>query len=181
MLLGCRAGVSLLWLLLVIVVIGTIATVLFYSSYSRNADQKDQHFDLYTVQPEIFEHKVIEPGEVEASNYTEIRCEVQSRNSSGIMILEIIPNGKEVDVGTMLIKFDSSALENERNQQQIACNNSAATLAQSKAGYETACISKDEYIFGTFVQDQNLIQSEVFVAEENLRRGTKSTLATANA
>ncbi len=50
------------------------------------------------------------------------------------------------------------------------CNNSQAAMAQSKAAYETAIITKQEYLEGTFKQEEQAIQSEVFVAEENLRR-----------
>jgi HlyD family secretion protein len=165
-----RSGISVLWLLLTFVVVAGIAGALIYSTMGKQNADPSLQYSIYNVQPEVFEHKIVEPGEVESSNYTEIRCEVQSRNSSGIMILEIIPNGTEVEVGRELVKFDASALENERNQQQIACNNSAATLATSKAAYDTAVISKDEYLYGTFVQEEKIIQSEVFVAEENLRR-----------
>lgn len=165
-----RSGISILWLLLTFVVVAGIAGALIYSTMGKQNADPALLYSIYNVQPEMFEHKIVEPGEVEASNYTEIRCEVQSRNSTGIMILEIVPNGTEVEFGTVLVKFDASALENERNVQQIACNNSAATFATSKAAYDTAVISKDEYLYGTFVQEEKIIQSEVFVAEENLRR-----------
>lgn len=86
------------------------------------------------------------------------------------MIIEIVPNGTPVQPGDFLVQFDSSSLENEKTQQQVVCNNSQAMLAQSKAAYETAVITKQEYLEGTVKQEEQTIQSEVFVAEENLRR-----------
>ncbi len=47
---------------------------------------------------------------------------------------------------------------------------SQAVTIQSRAAVETAKIAKREYEQGTFKQEEELIKSEVFVAEENLRR-----------
>ncbi len=117
-----------------------------------------------------FEHNVIEPGELESSNNVEVRCEVEARNLSGTVILEIVPNGSKVEVDDFLIRFDSSALEQERNQQQITVNDAKALVIQSKTAYDTAIISKQEYVEGTFKQEEQLLLGELFVAEENLRR-----------
>lgn len=122
------------------------------------------------VERGTFEHNVVEPGELESSNNVEVRCEVEARNSTGTVILEIVPNGSEVNVGDFLIRFDSSALQQERNQQQIAVNDAKALVIQSKTAVETAEISKQEYVEGTFKQEEQLLLGELFVAEENLRR-----------
>ncbi len=52
----------------------------------------------------------------------------------------------------------------------IVSNNSEALLIGSQNAFDTAEIAKREYLEGTFTQEEQLIQSEVFVAEENLRR-----------
>jgi len=117
-----------------------------------------------------FNHDVVEKGEIESSSNVEIRCEVKSRNGSGIAVLEVIPEGTYVKAGDILAKLDSSALDLERTQQQIACNTSESVMIQARNTYETALISKQEYLEGTFRQEEQLKESEVFVAEENLRR-----------
>ena len=43
-------------------------------------------------------------------------------------------------------------------------------MTEARNMYETAVIAKREYLEGTFVQEQQTIESEVFVAEENLNR-----------
>jgi HlyD family secretion protein len=165
-----RQGGMLIWLMLALLVAGAVAAYYFYSGTQQPETVKISAEDVIPIAPKLFQHSLNEPGDVESSNNTEIRCEIQSRNSSGTMILEIIPNGTTVKPGDFLVRFDSSALENERNQQLIMCNNSQAAMAQSKATYETAIITKQEYLEGTFKQEEQAIQSEVFVAEENLRR-----------
>ncbi|MGC4007330.1 MAG: efflux RND transporter periplasmic adaptor subunit [Pirellulales bacterium] len=153
-------------LIAVLVILG----VAFGPKYLAGTKNPAEQVAVVEIQPKTFNHSVIEPGEVESSNNTEIRCEVQARNTSGVMIIEIVPNGTTVQPGDFLVRFDSSALENEKNLQLIACNNSKATLSQSKAAYDTAVITREEYIQGINKQEEQVIQSEVFVAEENLRR-----------
>jgi HlyD family secretion protein len=159
-----------MWLILAVTVIGIALAIWQYESFFGKASDAQSKAPTTTVAKIDFAHSVIEPGEIESSNNTDIRCEVQARNTSGVMIIEIVPNGTTVQPGDFLVQFDSSSLENEKTQQQVVCNNSQAMLAQSKAAYETAVITKQEYLEGTNKQEEQTIQSEVFVAEENLRR-----------
>ena len=116
-----------------------------------------------------FEHVVTEQGEIESSSNVEIRCEVKARGTSGITIISVVPEGTVVEQGEELVELDSTALDQERIQQQIASNTAEATAIQSKNTFEAAKIAKIEYLEGTFKQDELLILSEVFVAEQNLR------------
>jgi multidrug efflux pump subunit AcrA (membrane-fusion protein) len=158
------------WLLaaMAIVMAGVAAVAIPWSR--RNGEALDEDAVVYKVEPILFEHSVVEPGEIESSRNLEIRCEIQSRNSSGTMILEIVPAGTIVKPGDVLIKFDGSALESERTAQQSITSSSEALVIQSENTYETAVIARKEYLEGTFAQEEQLIESEVFVAEENMRR-----------
>ncbi len=117
-----------------------------------------------------FDHAVIEQGEVESSQNVDVRCLVKSRNAGGTDILWVIPEGTIVEKDQELVRLDKSALEQERDQQKIVCNTSLAGKVTSENTYEAAVIARTEYLEGTFKQEQQLIQSEIFVAEENLRR-----------
>jgi len=114
--------------------------------------------------------QVTERGEVESANKQEIRCEVKSRNTSGTAILRLVPEGTFVQPGDFLVEFDSSALEDRRVSQQKDVSTSYAAMIQAQNKYEVAMISKQEYIEGTFKEATELVESEVFVAAENLRR-----------
>ena len=116
-----------------------------------------------------FNHIVLEQGEVESSSNIEIRCEVKSRNTSGTQIISVLPEGTQVKKGDLIVKLDSSALERDRDQQQIVCNTSEAFMIQAKNNYEASEISKIEYLEGTYKQEEELVLSDVFVAEQNLR------------
>jgi multidrug efflux pump subunit AcrA (membrane-fusion protein) len=71
----------------------------------------------------------------------------------------------------MLVRFDDSGLRSERTLQEIAVNTAQAATAKAANDLESAEFAKKEYEFGTFIQEEEKAESELFVAEENLRRG----------
>jgi len=129
---------------------------------------------LHLVEKGEFIHDITERGNVESASNIEIRCEVQALNSQGTMILEIVPEGTYVEPDDVLAKLDSSALENQKTQQQIVCNSSEAALIQARNDYETALIAKREYLEGRYAQEEQTIESEIFVAKEELRQAEQN-------
>lgn len=117
-----------------------------------------------------FLQQVIERGEVESSSNVEIRCQVQSRSSGGIAIIEIVPEGAYVKEGDFLVKLDDSTLQTEGVQQQIVCNTSRAFAVEAQAEFDATKLALQEYEAGTFRQELGALQSDEFVAKENLRR-----------
>lgn len=118
-----------------------------------------------------FVYELTERGELESSANLEIRCEVESKDGKGMKILEIVPEGTVVQEGAFLIRFDDSGLRNERTLQEIALNNAQAAATQAKNDVESAEFAKKEYELGTYRQEEEKLESELFVARENLRRG----------
>lgn len=125
---------------------------------------------MHTVERGEFIHEVIDRGTVESSSNVEVRCEVRSKGSGGITILEIIPEGTYVQPGDVIARLDSSALEEQRVQQLIVCNSSEAAEIQARNAYETALIAKQEYEQGTYIEQLQALEAARVVAEENLRR-----------
>lgn len=128
---------------------------------------------VYQVDRSDFELAVTERGEIESAGEVEIRSEVKTRNQPGLAILRVVPEGAEVDAGDFLVELDSSALKEERTLQQIAVNTAEAAVVEARNLYETARIAKREYLEGTFVQEMETLESELFVAEENLSRAAE--------
>lgn len=124
-----------------------------------------------------FDHVVLEQGEVESSSNIEIRCEVKSRNSAGTQVLWVLQEGTHVKKGDVLVRLDASALERERDQQTIAVNTSDAMVIQARNTFEAAEIARVEYLEGTFRQEEQKAESEVFVAEQNLRTAQLSLVS----
>jgi RND family efflux transporter MFP subunit len=74
-----------------------------------------------------------------------------------------------VNAGDLLVKLDSSSMEQEQVQQQITVNTSLSLVVQARNTYEAAVIARKEYLEGTFKQEEKVILGEVFVAEQGLR------------
>lgn len=133
-------------------------------------EQVDKNLILHAVKRDDFQLTVTERGEVEAFDVTEVRSLVKSNNTTGNAILRIIPEGTIVKKGDFLVELDSSALQTQRTSQKILVNAAKAAEVEAKNTYDTAVIAKREYLEGTYLQERQTIESEVFVAEENLNR-----------
>lgn len=116
-----------------------------------------------------FVHEVTERGEIESSSNIEIRCEVEA-SSQGTAILWIIPEGTYVEPGEKLVELDSSALVKEETQQQIVYEQARAAVIQAELAAKAAEVAIEEYAEGLYKQELQTIDSEIVVAEENLRR-----------
>ena len=168
---SARRGIS--WLVpMVLLSLGAgIAGVVYMVFVVRPLGEADDKAPLMTtVKREHFIHLVTDRGEIESASNVEVRCEVQSTNSQGVPILWLIPEGQYVEAGEKLIEFDSAALREAETQQQIVYEQARAAMIQAELTFETAKIAVEEYQHGTFKQEMQLIESEIVVAEENLRR-----------
>lgn len=168
---GSRAGNTLLVVTLVLaglLLVGGLAWFLIRLSQSTGEAEPI----LHRVERGLFRHVVVEQGEIESSKNIELRCEIKARSGSGpsTSILEVVPEGTLVKAGEVVVKLDASVFEQERDGQQIICNSSAASVVQARNTYEAAVIALDEYLRGTYVEAEQTVLSEIFVAEENLRR-----------
>ncbi len=162
-----RGGYTL-WVILALVALVGVAGWSFWAG--GDSRPKDYNIVLHNVERDDFALTVTERGEVESAGVTEVISEVKAKNTPGLSILRIVPEGTVVNKGDFLVELDSSALREERTAEQILVNTAAALVVQSRNIYETALIAKEEYLHGTYVQERQTIESEVFVAEENLSR-----------
>jgi HlyD family secretion protein len=117
-----------------------------------------------------FVHDVVERGEVESSANVNVVCEVQSQNAEGVRIIEIVAEGTLVKTGDFLVKLDDAVLRTDRAKQLIDVSTSEAALAEAQNDLEALRIAKQEYEEGTFKQEEAELESELLVAEENIRR-----------
>jgi RND family efflux transporter MFP subunit len=138
----------------------------------NNQGKKEKTTDaiLHEVGRRDFRLDITERGEIKSGGVTEVRSLVKSKSTTGTAILRIVPEGTQVQEGDFLVELDSSALKEELTTQKISYNSAKALMVEAKNLYETAVISKREYLEGTYVQERQIIESEVFVAEENLNR-----------
>jgi len=167
-----RGAVSALFVVFFAIVSVLIGWALFYL---RGRTSKPQDI-LVTEQARRgpFEHIVLEQGEIESSKNIEILCEVKSRNSAGTAILWVIAEGTQVKPGDKLIELDASALEQELKQQRIVVNTAQAAKIAGESSLEQAKVALEEYLEGTFAQEEKLILSEILIAEEKMSRARET-------
>jgi HlyD family secretion protein len=165
-----RRGNVFLLTLIVIVIIAA-AALLGWWFLLRDTGAQGPQVITNVVSRAPYEFVVIEQGEVEAANATELKCEVKSRGTggSGITILEVLPEGTPVKEGDVLVKLDSSALELERVTQQIKVTSQKSLWEQAQNTLKAAEQARTEYLEGTFQNELNVILGEEFVAEQALR------------
>jgi HlyD family secretion protein len=165
-----RQGASgLLPVFLLVVIIAGLAGGGWWWT-TQNQTEETTTAILHEVGRRDFRLDITERGEIKSGGVTEVRSLVKSKSTTGTAILRIVPEGTVVEEGDFLVELDSSALKEELTTQKISYNTAKALMVEAKNLYETAVISKREYIEGTYIQERQIIESEVFVAEENLNR-----------
>ena len=168
---GIRRGVLGLGTLLVLVAVtAALAGGVYWWWIAAGRNDTTTDAILHKVERDNFLLEVIERGEIQSDGLNEVRSQVKSRNTTGFSILRIVPEGTDVKEGDFLVELDSSALQEERTIQQIAVAQAEALVVEARNLFETAEIAHREYLNGTYVQEHQTIESEVFVAEENLNR-----------
>jgi multidrug efflux pump subunit AcrA (membrane-fusion protein) len=108
---------------------------------------------------------VTEEGTLESSNNKEFKCKVKG----GSTVIWVIENGTQVKPGDVLVRLDTSAIEDKINAQKITYQNALATFAKSESDAAVAQIAVTEYLEGTFRKEMQTAQSNVAIGEENLR------------
>ncbi|TWT72706.1 macrolide transporter subunit MacA [Posidoniimonas polymericola] len=167
---SARRGVSVLVLLVLLAIVsgGAYATYQYLPAFQSRSLHDEIMF--YEIERQDFSLAITERGEIESVGDAEIRSEVKTQNAGGLAILRLAPEGGLVQEGDFLVELDSSALREERTTQQISVNTAEALVVEARNLYETAVIAEQEYLEGVYVQERQTIESEVFVAEENLTR-----------
>jgi len=179
---GRRAAFTYRGLLFAIPVVAAVPLLAWFGLPRLSLSSDEDGPLMHTVGSGPFIHEVTENGNVESANNVEIRCEVES-HGAGTMIIWIIPEGTYVEPALdwepsepgeeppdLLVKLDSSALEDKRIQQQIVCNSSRAAVTQAENNYKTAVIAKEEYLEGTYQEGKKTLEGSISLAEEQLIR-----------
>ncbi|MGB7346342.1 MAG: efflux RND transporter periplasmic adaptor subunit, partial [Pirellulaceae bacterium] len=117
-----------------------------------------------------FDHVVLEQGEIESSSNTEVICEVRSRSGGSVSILWVADEGTKVDKGDKLVELDSSQLVTQVKEDKIQVTMASANVTTAKAKLEQAKIAREEYLEGIYKTEEKAIQSEMAIAEQELRK-----------
>lgn len=122
--------------------IGLIAALgLIGTAVMEGMGSSSQPLVRYTVARSDLPITVTERGNLESQQKTEIVCEVENigydrGGNSGTQIIFIVPNGKSVKKGDLLVELDSAPLREILDNQVIATEQARAEQIQAKAKFE---------------------------------------------
>jgi multidrug efflux pump subunit AcrA (membrane-fusion protein) len=147
--------------------VGTIAAVAVVASLMLGsiAPRKPTSPLTHTISRGELLVTVTEQGTLESAKNKDLKCQVKG----GSTILWIIADGTQVEPGDELVRLDASKIEDEINQQQITYQTALASRIQAESDLAVAEINVTEYLEGTFRKELQTAQSNVALAEENLR------------
>jgi RND family efflux transporter MFP subunit len=124
----------------------------------------------YTVAAQDLLITVTEDGNVESASNVDVKCLVLGGSS----ILWIVPDGSEVKKGDKVVELEASVIEDQINAQRITYEKARSAMIQAEKDLEVAKISVKEYLEGTFMKSVQDADTQITIAEENLRSATNS-------
>lgn len=110
-----------------------------YWSKSHRAERNGTREPLvfYTVRQADLPIIVTERGNLESQRNTEIRCEVEAvASQSGTRIISIVPNGKAVKKGELLVDFDAAPIQERLDSRVLTYEQAKASQIQATAKLE---------------------------------------------
>jgi len=119
----------------------------------------------HTVKTERLLVEVTEDGTIESAKNQEVKCEV----SGGSTILWIVEDGKQVEEGEVVVRLDTSVIDEKLNTQKINYERALALKIQTEEEAEAAKISVREYAEGIYVQQLQELEAQIRIGMENLR------------
>ena len=163
----------LIALVATIVVVGVVLLALWKGN-SQQPVVGLENAITFTVFRGDFKSSVVESGDMESSQSEEVRCRVKSRGRGGTAILEIVPEGTQVQEGEFLCQLDDSMLRDEWTQQKIQMAKDKAAVIEAENDLQTAKKNLEEYQNGLYQQELDTIQAEKALAEETWRRAKQA-------
>ncbi|MCE9607205.1 MAG: TolC family protein [Planctomycetia bacterium] len=128
----------------------------------------------HTVQRSDLVVTITDDGNVESASNIDIRCLV----AGGGVIKDIITDGTIVKQGDRLVEIDSAAIDEAILQQKIGYEKARAVRDQAKNDLEAAKITLREYVEGTYLKERQAVDSQITIAEENMRSAQNTLLYT---
>ncbi len=113
---------------------------------------------------------VTEQGTLESSSNKEIKCKVKG----GSTVLWVIESGTMVQPGDVLVRLDTSTIEDNISQQRIAYENALAIKKTAENDVAVATIGITEYLEGTFRSDRALKLKDLAIAQSSLKSAINS-------
>ena len=157
-----------MWIKLAMLAFGLIAVAAGALPFISSSMSGDEHAAIMTqtVRKGDLVVTVTENGMLESSNNEEIKCMVKG----GSTVLWVIETGTFVKPGDELVRLDTSLIEDNITQQQITYERAVANQIIAKSEVDVAETNIEEYVNGTYQEERNTIEKQIFDAEELVKK-----------
>ena len=143
---------------------------------------------LHTIKKDKLQITITERGSLESADNTVFSCKVKSKTPARLdtSIRWVIDNGSLVKEGDKILELDDSALQDQRNQQQILVYQAmkewkqaeltltineltnAVLIETNKTARELAAINLQEYLDGLYAQTKIDLENKRIMADSDL-------------
>ncbi len=163
---------SIMWIKLAMLAAGLIAVAAGALPFISSSMSGDENASVMTqtVRKGDLVVTVTENGMLESSNNEEIKCMVKG----GSTVLWVIETGTFVKPGDELVRLDTSLIEDNITQQQINYERAVANQIIAQSEVDVAETNIEEYVNGTYLEERNTIEKQIFDAEELVNRAQLS-------
>lgn len=132
----------------------------------------------------VIPHEVLAGGELQSADAVDVVCEVESQ---GLKIVEMLPEGSQVQADQVVVQLDPSQINDQLAQQQIKVtqanavakaaaeelkiqrNLAASAIAQAQLTLTLAELDRKKYIKGEYQVELNDLKGSIALAETDLQ------------
>jgi multidrug resistance efflux pump len=181
---GTRGGFGVMKVLVLVVALAVAGVALVAFAGTEQQQSRGPSIDLGEARVRSFRITTLASGELEAKNQLEIRNRVESRTA----IVEIIPEGRTVQKGEVLIRLADESLKNRIAEEELAVIEARTNLENAKAAEKIqlsendsllraaeskkaiAALTYQQWEEGDVVKQRQQLQLAVERAEKNFTR-----------
>jgi HlyD family secretion protein len=183
-----RGAVRALTIIGIIVVLaaGAVALGAFFTG-GKDAQAELANIPTASVRQGPLTITVTEGGSITAREQVILKSEVEGQTT----IIQLVPEGKQVEVGELLIELDASSLQDNKVEQEIRVQNADAAfirarenlavtqnqaksdIARAELDLEFANTDLKKYLEGEYPNQIKEAESKITLAKEELERATE--------
>ena len=167
-----------------IILVGCAATAALAVYFLRPKDNQDQTIPTFTVAEGPLTIGITSSGSIQSRDKITLRSELEGNNT----IIWVIDEGVNVKAGDLLLEFDSAALVNKRNEQEITAattegnliiseeklevtkGDCEATMLDREVALTLAKMSFEKYEKGDYPQQARDYEANIALADEDMKR-----------
>lgn len=168
-------------------ILGVALLVVALGVFLRRGKKSEENVPMFTVAEGPLTIGITSNGSIQSKDKVVLKSELEGNNT----VIWVVEEGINVKAGDLLVEFDSAALVDRRNEQEIVASTAQgnliisqeklevtkgdcdATMLEREVAVELAKIAKDKYENGDYPQTKREYNSNIVLADEELKRAAE--------